>query len=436
MKVFVCQGAALGMEYSLTFITLWLYLETVIKEKYIILFYSLISAAYLMAQIVSSVVFGRIVDRHRNTRMIFLIGNSLVVIGNFLYMLPFSSWCLLAGRLISGGGGCLRSVMTGEIARSFNGHELSSKFSLMGMAFGMGFVLGPGINFAFINTNFWIGRAHITYANAPGLYLAIIFILMQVIASLFVSDLSKEYDLKQHHVEEITRKYKETDPLILNECQTTSSVFVQPMTSFSVFIKVSSHCDTVIVLIFSFMLMYCLVAMDLWQPLVVVELIHWGVLELNIIVLGYGIASVGVMLVLSRWPLNDHAMVYFSIFCSVSVSVMLLIFLAFKLYHTNLVFNIILWVIYGVLVAMVVVMEEIFLIGIMAKMTSSTVQSFTESIRLAASRSGALLALLTTAAAFEYLEYVCTALAIITFLGGILLYWRRKPFQEPKILIK
>ena len=181
--------------------------------------------------------------------------------------------------------------------------------------------------------------------------------------------------------------------------------------------------------------MYCVVAMDLWQPLIVVELMKWGILELNIIIFYYGFASVGIMLFLIYRPLSNHHLVYFSICCTVSVTLLLLIVVTFKLYHTNLVLNIILWVVYGTLTAIVVVMEEIFLIGVMAKMTSSSVQAFTESIRLAASRTGALMALLSAAPVFPYVHYFCACLGILTSVGSVLLFYRRKPFQNPEILI-
>ena len=176
--------------------------------------------------------------------------------------------------------------------------------------------------------------------------------------------------------------------------------------------------------------------MDLWQPLIVVELMKWSVLELNILVFGYGLAAVGVLLFLSCRPLNDTMMVYFSIVCTLSVTVLLLIVVTFKLYHSNLTFNIVLWVLYGILTAVVMVMEEIFLIGIMAKMTGSSVQTFTESIRLSATRTGALLALLSAAALFPYLHYFCTSVAVLTFMGALLSMYRRKSLQSPKILIQ
>ena len=181
--------------------------------------------------------------------------------------------------------------------------------------------------------------------------------------------------------------------------------------------------------------MYCIVSNDLWQTLIVVELFKWGILELNIIILYFGFASVGILLFVIYRPISNHNLVYFSIWCTISVTVLLIIVVIFKLYHTNLALNIILSVVNGTLTAIVVVMEEIFLIGVMAKMTSSSVQAFTESIRLAASRTGALLALLSATPVFPYVHYFCAGLAVLTFVGAVVLFCRRRSLQNPEILI-
>ena len=46
------------------------------------------------------------------------------------------------------------TIFSGELARSYPQEELPSKFSTMGMAFGLGFIVGPGINFAFLKMDF------------------------------------------------------------------------------------------------------------------------------------------------------------------------------------------------------------------------------------------------------------------------------------------
>jgi len=107
-----------------------------------------------------------------------------------------------------------------------------------------------------------------------------------------------------------------------------------------------------------------------------------------------------------------------------------------KLYRHNDELNIVLWVFYGIIFSIMVVMEEIFLIGTMARMTHSTVQAFTESIRLGFSRMGALTALLTAAVTFDYLEYVTLVVMVLSVLGFLLLVWRRKSFIYPKVMVK
>jgi len=437
---FFCQAVCLGMEYSLTFITLWLYLDDVMKVENTKFFYSIISAAYLLSQVVSSVVFGRVVDKYRNVSMMFFIGNMLVIVGNILYTLPFTPWLLFVGRLISGGGGCLRAIMTSEVVRSYPPEELTKKFSVMGTAFALGFIFGPAINFAFLKMDFWIYKVHLVYANAPGMYLSCVFVIMQIIATMLIKDLSKEYDLKESLVE------AENEGLLLqknSENEFTSSEFEMSeitnkknLTAWQVLCKIFKHVDTFLIVFFSFMLMYCIVLFDLWQPLVVIRLLQWGVLELNIVVFGFGIASVAVLLLLSLCPLSDRRMVYLSWICTLSIAAICAIFLVMKLYRHNNELNIVLWVFYGIIFSIMVVMEEIFLIGTMARMTHSTVQAFTESIRLGFSRMGALTALLTAAVTFDYLEYVTLVVMVLSVLGFLLLVWRRKSFIYPKVMVK
>ena len=79
---------------------------------------------------------------------------------------------------------------------------------------------------------------------------------------------------------------------------------------------------------------------------------------------------------------------------------------------------------------------QVFLIGVMANMTTSRHQSLVESIRLGFSRSGALVALLSAAESFDHLRLVCTLLAMCGVVGVLLIVWRRKRLQSPQILVK
>ena len=145
-----------------------------------------------------SVLFGAIFDRYRNACVMILIGNLCIITGNILYTVPFSPWYLFAGRLISGGGGCLRSIMTAEIVRAFPETELSGKFSSIGLSFALGFVFGPLLNIPFAKEEFTLfGLIPISYANAPGMVLTVLFMVIQLLDFYLVSNLSLEYDFKE-----------------------------------------------------------------------------------------------------------------------------------------------------------------------------------------------------------------------------------------------
>ena len=427
---FIIENICLGMEYSLTFSTLWLYLEDLIKTEEKRFFYSLVSSVFIISQVAGAMIFGKITDKYRNVRMMFTFANALIIIGNVLYVVPFTPWFLVAGRSLSGFGAGVRVVTTSELARSFPREMLSSIFSLIGMTNGLGFVLGPVINFPFLKMDIWLYNVHVTYANVPGLYLAAIFALVQICNCFLIHDLSKEYDLKASQ----TDKNNEKEVLIdENRTQLKQNCTDTSITSISK--QIFLHIDIVLILLLSFGFMYSVVLFNLWQSMVIVKLLHWGPLEINIILLVNGISEFLLFMLLLKFPLNGMSMVYTSWLCALSLTGINLMLIAFKLYNLSLFLNITMWTLYSIFFAIVIIMEEIFLIGTLAKMSETGVQAFAESIRLVFSRIGALIALLTASITFQDIEYECAVLAILSGLAFCLLIWRRKSFQSPIVII-
>ena len=169
---------------------------------------------------------------------------------------------LFFGSLISGGGGSLRAIMTSEIARAYSQSEHMGKFSAMGMAFSMGFIVGPGLNFAFVNADFWFLGIHINYANGAGLVLVFVFAIVQILAMFFVSDLSKEFDRKAEYV----MKEEEDDEkeIIQNEefdekMPITTSKFKTERNTYEIMRELLRHTDILLIYIFSFFFMHCMV---------------------------------------------------------------------------------------------------------------------------------------------------------------------------------
>eukprot|EP00111_Clytia_hemisphaerica_P014688 TCONS_00043298-protein len=101
-KIFFLQNFVFGMEYSLTFVTLYIYLKDVLKSRHVEFFYSLISGSYLALTVIAGIFVSKLFDNTRRTRLLFIVGNTLTCFGNILYTIPYSPWLLFAGRTISG----------------------------------------------------------------------------------------------------------------------------------------------------------------------------------------------------------------------------------------------------------------------------------------------------------------------------------------------
>ena len=220
--IFAIESAVMGMEYSVTFLTLWLYIKDLVKPDHPKVYYGVISACYMFSSILSSLIVASFVDRYRRVKTVFLSVNVIVIIGNIIYALPFSPWILIAGRLLSGLAGALKPVISGELARCYPSEELPSKFAIIGASFVSGFVTGPAINFAFKSCNFWIGGWHITYENIPGLYMAALYFIVEIMCLFMVFDISREYDLKAERYELIEMDRKNSTDNAIEICEPNS----------------------------------------------------------------------------------------------------------------------------------------------------------------------------------------------------------------------
>ena len=129
-RVFIFQNFLLGIEYSITFLTLWIYIKTLVNTTNPKLFYSIVSSCYLLSAIIFSTIIGRWADKTRSVRMVFLISNSFPIVGNVIYVLHFSPWFLVVGRFLCGIAASLRSVIIGEVVRCFPSEVSPSKISV------------------------------------------------------------------------------------------------------------------------------------------------------------------------------------------------------------------------------------------------------------------------------------------------------------------
>ncbi|XP_066914962.1 uncharacterized protein [Clytia hemisphaerica] len=455
-KIFFLQNFVFGMEYSLTFVTLYIYLKDVLKSQHVDFFYSLISGSYLGFIAIAGLIMSKLFDNTRRTRLLFIIGNILTCFGNILYTIPYSPWLLFAGRTISGLSGYISPILTSEIARSYPRDEVLGKLSTLCFSFSLGLIGGPCINFAFIRADFRLFGVHIGYANGSGLALTIIYFSMMIL-SFFVSDLSREFDLKeatrnyhQHNksleIEKATEvdSFEKTDEA-LKESDVQTSILptkLEPdqeeplLNTIETIKQLLTNIDAMILLMIAFFFSYSIVTFESWIPMTCVNFLHWNLAEINAIVLATGaVCSIS----LSGFAVINvsHFAFHLLAVCScISLAFVYVMFLYFHWYG-GLIFavDITIWICYTFCFSLLAIGFEMFTSITLALMVPSRVQTSAESIRLAFSSGGASIGMFTAAFLFHVLSYFNPICIVLCFVLSSMLVWRRKFFQNPKEIL-
>lgn len=104
----------------------------------------LLFASFSLAQMVFAPILGRWSDRigRKPVLVISLLGSA---VGSFITGAAGALWVLFAGRLIDGASGASISVAQGAVTDIAGPQQRARMLGLLGMAFGVGFVVGPAL---------------------------------------------------------------------------------------------------------------------------------------------------------------------------------------------------------------------------------------------------------------------------------------------------
>jgi len=418
--IFIIQNFLFGIEWSMFFLTLWIYLQTINHSDDTKLFYSLISTSYLVISICLTPLAGYIIDKTRDVRRALLIGNFFIILGNIIFAIPYSPYYLLAGRLLAGLGVSVSPVISAEIARSYERKEVARQISIASAGYIMGFVLGPCVGFPFTNVNIHVTSTFvISYGNASALFLALIFSFNNVAVYLLATNLSKEYDLKSAFYEQKDgSSSKETIPekirFIDNYSDTDDKEFTEMLSTFNKQEekekdKNNNHwlCNIKLITLYILNLFNQsnLVICDMWIPMLVNDVLHWKVIYLNLIFLCFSILLIILLSVSYAVKLPKlllMAILFTSIVAAASLSSILTVIRHFKVNEIVIP----LFVVFTVFYPLAAIANSVVYPVAIANMVPSNRQTLAESIRLSLARAGSCIALLTAPFLFTYiLEY-------------------------------
>lgn len=195
-----------GIEYAVILPTIWRYLQTLDAAPY---FLGLSLSAFSLTGLISGPVFGHWSDRTRTTKKIILFANLFEIVGNFMYFMGFSKWLLLSSRLVAGIGTGAGSAIFGFLTRSTMSEDRATVFTAVMACRQAGLLIGPAFNIFLRLCDFNMGPFVVDKYTAPGLFMCLLWILLQLAVVFMYWDLP--YLDRTNAKDKLTNRSTETD---------------------------------------------------------------------------------------------------------------------------------------------------------------------------------------------------------------------------------
>ena len=210
--IFLLQSMLLGMSYSMVWPTLLKYMlddATPLvgnNPRFNKAMYGITYVAYPLGSMVSA----KLVEKTNfaSTKKMILFLNTLEIVGNLMYTVSLVPFLPAVGRLVAGLGDAFYVVLMREMHKYA---ELSNeRLTIECLAsFVLGVILSPGINILTTFLHFRLGRLSFNENNFPGLTIAVLFLVMQVVVAVFVRDSSSSDGEKGQNANKAQQKAEE-----------------------------------------------------------------------------------------------------------------------------------------------------------------------------------------------------------------------------------
>lgn len=178
---------AAGIDYIIILPSVYFYLQSFNMGYY---FLGLVIAADSLVAFFVSPLIEKLDEKWQRVRFLGFVANLLQITGSMIYALPLYFYMPLLGRLVSGLGQSFSGALYGEVKRVTSPEERNRVMIFMEGVRLFGVVIGPGMNFFVKDFSLTFGPWIIDYRTAPGFFMAIVWLLVEITHIFTVYDLS------------------------------------------------------------------------------------------------------------------------------------------------------------------------------------------------------------------------------------------------------
>ena len=457
LLAFCIQYFVNGMVYHLLLSTCWAYINSQLKPDKPSLVYSVMIYLMFLPTLMFSLLLTHLQDQQKRTKLCLISLNFACLIGYMCYTMSFSIYFPIIGCFLMGFRSLMDPVMIGELARSYHPDELT--YTLPITNFMLFFAVLPSALIVFLTPNIKlnIGSLYITYGNFIGIVMIILYCVKEIVTVTFVSDLSREYNLKESLANlkktgntndnnkdtvllepndetdlETAKEFKSaekylslTDAFQANDNKRTFLLNLK---------RIANSYDVLLMYFLVFLFYYVAYFTFSYLPLLIQAELKYSIQVYNIICLGFAFLLSIFLPIIMLVKVQSRTAYFIGLICFT-----LILGVGFCLYLISLerdeIFNISLLSVIGILTALYVTGEDIFLTCSIAKFVKSDIQTFADGIRVMFRAGGAAAGSFSSGFFGAYKDIFLLVLLTLLLLAIFLMVRRRSTLMNPKTTI-
>jgi ceroid-lipofuscinosis MFS transporter 7 len=178
-----------GIDFAVILPTLWdrLHLEFKASGS----FMGVVISSYMFSGVLCGLIMGPISDKIDQTKIFYLIGTFLTMIGQFLYFLGVNKYLILASRLISGVVGGAVPVAFAYIAKTTSDKQRLTIMAILMASRQLGLMLGPAFNIFLRKADFVFIGFLVNRWSSPGMLMGFLWLCCFLAMLIFYYDDTK-----------------------------------------------------------------------------------------------------------------------------------------------------------------------------------------------------------------------------------------------------